>query len=105
VNHTRPRVECLFVRLAGAVGFRRWWRVTLTWQSGMYSPTGHREQVIEVHTVAGLRATVLTARADPRVESYGYRLAREWSTAVRYRGAGGGTGRCPHDPQAGTYYW
>src|SRR5205814_4359296 len=44
----------------------------------MYSPTGHREQVIEVHTVARLRAAVLAARADPRVEAYGYRLVREW---------------------------
>jgi len=71
-------LEQVFGRLAGVVGFRRWWRVTLTWQSGMYSPTGRREQVIEAHTVARLRATVLAARADPRIEAYGYRLVREW---------------------------
>jgi len=59
-------------------GFRRWWRVTLTWQSGAYSPTGHPEQVIDVASVARLRTVVLGARADPRVETYGYRLVRHW---------------------------
>jgi hypothetical protein len=64
--------------VSSVVGFRRWWRLTVTWQSGTYSPTRHPEQVIEVHTVAQLRATVLAARADPRIETYGYRLIREW---------------------------
>ena len=68
----------MFDTLVDVVGFERWWRVTLTWQSGMYSPTGDREQVIEVRTAARLRAAVLAARADPRVERYGYRLVREW---------------------------
>ncbi len=68
----------MFDALVDVVGFERWWRVTLTWQSGMYSPTGDREQVIEVRTAARLRAAVLAARADSRVERYGYRLVREW---------------------------
>jgi hypothetical protein len=40
--------------------------------------TRHPEQVIEVHTVVQLRAIVLGARANPRIENYGYRRAREW---------------------------
>ena len=52
--------------------------MTLTWQSGAYSPTGHPEQVIDVASVARLRTVVLGARADPRVETYGYRLVRHW---------------------------
>jgi hypothetical protein len=52
--------------------------VTLTWQSGLYSPTRTREQVIEVTRAAELRRVLLAARQDPYVRSYQYRRRREW---------------------------
>jgi hypothetical protein len=60
------------------VGWRRGWRVILTWQSGAFSPTGRQEQVIDVDTVARLRQVLAAALTDPRVRTYRYRSVREW---------------------------
>jgi hypothetical protein len=65
-----------------------WWRVTLTWQSGQYSPTGAQVQVLDVTRVARLRDMVLAARRDPRIRGYRYWLHRQWDEADAPR-------RCP----------
>jgi len=59
-------------------GWVCWWRLTVRWQSALYSPTGQAEQVIRVRSAARLRQLVLAARRDPRVYDYGYFLHREW---------------------------
>jgi len=58
--------------------FRRSWQVTLTWQSASDSPTGQPIQMIDVATVAELRAVVRAALANPLVQTYSYRVHREW---------------------------
>jgi len=59
-------------------GWRRSWRVTLTWQSGQYSPTRESVQMVDVATPARLRALILAARQDPLILTYSYRSLREW---------------------------
>jgi len=71
----------MFEYLGGVAGWLCCWRVTLTWQSGQYSPTGERVQVIDVTRAARLRELVLTARRDPRIRDCGYFLHRQWDDA------------------------
>ncbi len=65
-------------KVAEVAGWLVCWPVTLTWQSGQYSPTRAPEQVIEVTRAADLRRVLLAARRDSYVRSYTYRLHREW---------------------------
>lgn len=53
------------------------WRVLIVWVPGC-GPNGEREQFLDADTVARLRALVLGARRDPRVENYRYWRRREW---------------------------
>jgi len=59
-------------------GWRRGWRITVTWQSGSYSPTGEPVQLVDVSTAARLREVVLGARNNPRILTYSYRSHRVW---------------------------
>lgn len=62
---------------AGTVsGWRRGWRVLIIWVPGC-APHGEREQLLDADTVARLRALVLWARRDPRVDNYRYWRWRE----------------------------
>ncbi len=59
-------------------GWRRGWRITVTWQSGQYSPTREPVQVVDVSTPAQLRELVLAARDNSLVLNYSYGLHRDW---------------------------
>ncbi len=62
----------------GVAGWVCWWRVTLTWQSGQYSPTGEPVQILDVTSPRQLRQLVLAARRDPHIRDYRYFLHRHW---------------------------
>ncbi len=59
-------------------GWQLSWRVTLTWQSARYSPTGEAVQMVDVPMPARLRELVLAARANPLILNYSYRRHRFW---------------------------
>jgi hypothetical protein len=56
--------------------WRLTWRVALTYEWGF--PRADREQLVDVDTVAELRAVVLRARSDPAIAAYRYWRVREW---------------------------
>ncbi|MEJ3741772.1 hypothetical protein WEI85_00520 [Actinomycetes bacterium KLBMP 9797] len=69
-------------------GWRRWWRITVRWESARDSPTGESVQVVDVASVARLRELVLAACANPLIVTYTYGGHREWWGRPRTCGNG-----------------